>query len=501
MIVICTKCHAKFRMADERVGPRGAKVRCSRCKAVFVVAGREPEVQRPPPLPPPLPQASSAPALRPPGGEAAAALAADHVAGPDAADPFAGLGEDPFAPSSRSPDPFQTEGFTPLPRPAADPFAAAADPFATAGTTDPFEARATRGALAEGPYEFGARLPVTDLGDLLGPATPAPFPASPAPAAAPSAAAGLAALDHGLDGLALEDRTTPSPSPLLRGADGGIAGLDELSQAGPPGLDPDAFDFGGAAEDDLALGGEPDRAPLRAPVPRLAELGAHAREEPPSPPRREAWPRSPAVGARDGAATAAPSPAAPAGGRATGARGSRLRAAAVNAAALAALLVAALAFLVVWRSDGPLDASAFRPLAIVGTLRTAAPGPFAAQAIRSGLYEREKGPPLLFVRGEVVSRAPAPVAAVQVDVEIVREGRVIARGGAMAGAVPTPEELHRARDASALAALARASAARAPPQVRPGDTVPFLVTIGDHPADLSGAALRIALAGSEASVR
>ena len=37
MIVTCTKCQAKFRVADEKIGPRGAKVRCSKCQTVFLV--------------------------------------------------------------------------------------------------------------------------------------------------------------------------------------------------------------------------------------------------------------------------------------------------------------------------------------------------------------------------------------------------------------------------------------------------------------------------------
>ena len=37
MIVHCTSCQAKFRIADEKIGPRGAKARCSRCQTVFAV--------------------------------------------------------------------------------------------------------------------------------------------------------------------------------------------------------------------------------------------------------------------------------------------------------------------------------------------------------------------------------------------------------------------------------------------------------------------------------
>ena len=37
MIITCTSCQTRFRVADDRIGPKGARVRCSRCQALFVV--------------------------------------------------------------------------------------------------------------------------------------------------------------------------------------------------------------------------------------------------------------------------------------------------------------------------------------------------------------------------------------------------------------------------------------------------------------------------------
>ena len=42
MIVACSACNTRFRVADEKVGPRGARIKCSRCGQTFAVA--------PPPL-------------------------------------------------------------------------------------------------------------------------------------------------------------------------------------------------------------------------------------------------------------------------------------------------------------------------------------------------------------------------------------------------------------------------------------------------------------------
>jgi len=44
MVIECTACHARFKLADEKVKPGGTKVRCSKCKEVFTVM---------PPAPPP----------------------------------------------------------------------------------------------------------------------------------------------------------------------------------------------------------------------------------------------------------------------------------------------------------------------------------------------------------------------------------------------------------------------------------------------------------------
>lgn len=472
MIVICTNCQAKFRVPDDRIGPRGAKVRCSRCRTVFAIQAPAPAPAAPaaavdleprtpaqpfarpgPQRPPPLPSAraddpfASVLAAAPP---ASAAPAADPFAAP-ASDPFAAPVADPFAAPAREPDPFAGAD-------AADPFGA--DPFAAAAAP---AAPAARG------------LAVTDLSHLLGAAaSAAPAPELPAAGAPPPAAPSF---DDSPDGLALEERTTPTPL--------AAAAASDPFAAGPEAFDPGAFDLGGSAGS-LELAGPSPVAAEAAPAPEPARAPE---------PEPAASPAPPAPRPDRAAAAQPPAPEAPAvaGARFPGGRGSRVRSAIVNAVALAALLVVALAMIAVWRTDGPLEPAALRPAAILAALagRAGPAGPFAPQELRSGLYERERGPPLLFVRGKVLSRAPAPVAAVTVTVEIVRGAEVIARGEALAGAVPTPEELFLSADAAALAAVADAARTRAPEVVRPGDAVPFLVAIADHPADLQGAAVRV----------
>jgi predicted Zn finger-like uncharacterized protein len=482
MIVICTKCQAKFRVADDKIGPRGAKVRCSRCQNVIVVqretAGAAPEA-------PPNPFVAT-PVAR---------SAAPDDPGPPAFPPLAGpspvaTADDPFAPREKAPDPF-----------------ADADPFTPAAPDRP-------------------TLPVTDLSDLVGPqAAPPPAPARPAAVPPPLPTARAAAAleqaappqDDPFDltpsvqaaplpapeppparpessppdddgGLALEDRLTPPPmkvphpDPFALAGDAGSADPFADPFAAPAGepFDPGSFDYAP----------EPGEAPLA--TAREGAPGAAGPSEPgptaPAPPA-PAVPDRPdrAAGAGRGAPAVAPPERIP--------RGSRLRAIAVNAVALAALLLVALALLVVWRTEGSIDAVSLRPAAVLGILGGgAAKGPFVASELRGGVYERARGAPVLFVRGKAVSRAEAAVAAVKVTVEVVRGGEVLARGEAIAGAVPTPEELHSAADDAALSAVAAGARARAPTEVRPGDAVPFLVALGSAPPDLDGATMRLTLA-------
>src|SRR6266540_4444960 len=137
MIVICTKCQAKFRVADEKIGPRGAKVRCSRCQTVFLV---HPDLG----TVPSLDTASSNTA--PP-----AAPAVDLEAHTGAV--RAPRSENPFIESAGAP---AWNTAVPTPAPAADPFASPpppTDPFAAAGHrpagADPFaEAEGSRATLA-----------------------------------------------------------------------------------------------------------------------------------------------------------------------------------------------------------------------------------------------------------------------------------------------------------------------------------------------------------------
>lgn len=569
MIILCTRCQARFRVADERIGPRGAKVRCSKCGNVFAVhrpagvaragataparpvpaprerapapapardaaaASRTVEIElearteshpraavasAAPPIPPPAPAvvddpfASMRTAAQPVDPFAMAAPTADPFAASAAADPFAPRplpSDDPFAPVA-APFAPPAPASEPEPVPAAPAPAAAPSPFGEAGLGDPFVAAVVPRDAGRSPG------PMPDLGDLLGAsAAAAPAVEPPPPAelgldldrggAAPSFAGGLSlepaggagglALDAGAAGLAPASGggfpfEPPVPAARGFGADApgatgfGGSGL-ELDTGVPSGLELDAPSPAGVAAPDATLafdGALPalhpaGGTPPPSPVP--------PRAEPPAPPARPPAPAEPR------AAEASPSPVRPA----------RLRAVAVNAISLAALLVVALAIVVMWRGGGV--GAALRSTSLLDAIRgaPAAAAPFAPLEVSSGLYDRADGPPLLYVKGRIVSHAGAPVPGVRVQVEIVRRGAVVARGEALAGALPSPEDLYAVGDAADLARRAAEWARRAPAAVRPGEAVPFVVAIADAPADLGGAIVRVVAAPSGGASR
>ena len=437
MIVVCTSCQAKFRIPDEKVGPKGAKVRCSKCKTVFVVK-REP--------------AAPSPAAPPDAGPFAAAAPS-----PVEADPFAAA-TDPFAPGASS---------QPLAPPQGDPFAeAAAAPGETTAThlpvTDLSDLAGVRGATGGGPTALAPPLP---------PARPPPIPDLALAAQVPSAA----------------PPPLPVAAPPFLGGDAGLS-LEESSSAGTQ--IPGASDFAGfdplesqlapdAGESGLELGGDLFQAAPPEP-PTSPEITTEVSEpEPPRPPRTAHAARPPAAAVRPSAVddSAAPEPVADMG------RG-RLRALLVNSFSLVALLLVTVGLLMLSRGEGTLARR------FLGR-GEGAPAPVVAAHVTNGLYETAHGRKLLFVRGTVRSQSPAPLGPVVVRAEVVLGDQVVARAEGIAGAVPTPEELAAITGQEDAERLRAALAPRSRREIRPGESVPFLITFTDYPPDLGEATFRV----------
>ena len=66
MVAGCPKCSARYRVDPERIGPEGAKLRCTKCSAVFLI--RAPQAVAPAPVQAPVPVQTRV-ALAPPSEE------------------------------------------------------------------------------------------------------------------------------------------------------------------------------------------------------------------------------------------------------------------------------------------------------------------------------------------------------------------------------------------------------------------------------------------------
>ncbi|HZZ83084.1 MAG TPA: zinc-ribbon domain-containing protein [Anaeromyxobacteraceae bacterium] len=427
MIATCNACQSRFRVADDKVGPRGVKVRCSKCQTVFLVL----------PAPP-------APAVDPFAG-------ADPFAAADAAprvDPFAAppapAAADPFAPrpptsaparAAPEADPFAALPPQPPPPPApvraapeADPFAAPhpldLQPPAGAAPADPFSAPEPLGLEAPEPRPAPASLEhagATSLSDLLGPGSPE------------SARPGSSA---------------PFDADFSEGELGGQAPAAEVS---------------GLELDLPALAAPPPPAPARAAP--AAEPAARA----------DAPAAAPAVSA--GRAPAPPAEAAPAAPAQ-----SRVRAVAINVLSLAALLGVAVGFFMFWRGEGRVDLGLLFQRDDATPVSAAGQPLIVAARVTNGVYETAHGKSLRFVRGEV-QRHEGSGGPIKVKVALLDGERVAAEVEGLAGAVPTPEELYDIGSAADTEKLLGRIASRAPARASAGEWLSFLVPLADAPAD------------------
>lgn len=230
MIVQCTSCRARFRVAEEKVPERGAKMRCTKCSHVFKVT--RPETER-----------------REDSGEASGGTPPQLAPAPLPASPLTPLPGLPTPPPYFSPAPLPT---VPLPGSAE----------VTAG--------GRRKAIANPPASYsltyGAATPRLDEppprvelspgpGRTPGPRT-APLPAAPGGAPFPGAP---------FPGAPLPGAPLPG-APLPGAPRAGASGAAAPFPAAPP--SPGAFDPGLDAALDAAMAGAP------FPVDPFAELAA-----------------------------------------------------------------------------------------------------------------------------------------------------------------------------------------------------------------------------------
>jgi predicted Zn finger-like uncharacterized protein len=298
MIIQCAACQHRFKVADEKVSERGVRVRCTRCKSVFVVrreakgADATPAQGGPPPLGAALSAAQGAPARVARAGPSPGPQTSptDLIsAGPSAYRP-------PSAPSPRpqvgapQPDLF---GLVPAARSALsspEPLGAPSDPLVNVALArPPLGLKPNPLPLPPSPYGGlapAARPPSGSGGGPLSMTAADPF-AVLAPSVHPPAKTGaLAPSPHPFD-LALAARpessalaATPDPGldlalPAL--PDEGAGSLAAGGASAAPAPDPFALGFAGPKSSPnpaspLDQGPDPFGLPASPPAPRAGPL-------------------------------------------------------------------------------------------------------------------------------------------------------------------------------------------------------------------------------------
>ncbi len=462
MIVACTSCGTRFRVADGKIGPRGARIHCARCGTFFQVAGPRPEpiAAEVPPAPEPVPVAADAP----PSGEAHLPPHSDVLAAPE-----------PPGAHPPSTEPTGTGGWptgvlevaagAPAEPGSNTGLSLAADPFAAFAAQEPGPPPAPQAPPFPEPSlsddRFLDGLPVTDLSALERTGA-VPVPPSPPPGSAPEPDVQLE-VD---DGLSLEERA-PAPTPGREGA----GRWSEPEASRPIEVGPDGFQ-----EVDLA----------RAEVP--ADPGFETVEDGPTRQVGAVLPATPPAGATDqpvagGGAVPADDPAVATIPESTDLVASprridpaRARALTMNVVSLAALLVVTLGIVLWWRGDG------------LGSLLRWPRGGHADLELgdlRGAVYEGTPGNSLVVVRGTLRATHEPIAGPVAVRVVLERAGVPIAAATAVAGAVPSVEDLATARTAGDLDHLRGRLAPGATPRIVPGTDVPFLAVLPVPDGDLA----------------
>jgi len=548
MIVTCPQCQTRFRIPDDKVTPKGVKVRCTRCRHTFRVsrplepdaaAAADPFAQFGPP------DALSELDKTPARGTPAAALGVQvEPGGPPASDDFDVDVEAPEARRAVMPPRDPEWSYAPPPRPPEPPVLAPAPPdlrdaHARTPTTPlartPAPQRAGHEALPEemapppeeppdggrleldtgspesswqGSLEGGLDLPPPsaaselDFGDLN-----LDGPIVPPPAAPPS--------DRALDFDSLESRPPITPAAAA-------AAADEPGEPFPPPPPPvphtpvpvktptgELFGRSATPLDEEPFPGGPGRGEENAGErAALFEMPEPARAEEPAAPTSlladvpdaapEAPPPTPSVSLPPVAATPIGRISRPPTGTAVLGleerrelgRARRVSGTVVNIGVAALLVLVLAAVGNVYVNEGRLDWAALSPARWASLF--VPPSGIVTRDVSNGLYETRGGRPLAYVRGRVENRGDRP-GQVRVRAEIWDGSQLLGASEGLAGAVPTPEDLVEAGTRQDVEAL-RVRLEQSAPAVAPGKGTDFVLLFDEPPTELTGLRLKVSAA-------
>jgi hypothetical protein len=171
-------------------------------------------------------------------------------------------------------------------------------------------------------------------------------------------------------------------------------------------------------------------------------------------------------------------------------RARKITALIANLVVASVLVVACAAVGRVYLREGRVDLSVLSPDHL-RTLVVPSPRPLVALDVTNALYDTKAGRPLFIVRGEAENRTGA-ATRIRVRAALFDGSQRVRSAEALAGALPTPEELFAVGDSEAAKALSQRLDAAATP-VAPGAKVPFLVMFQEYPADLGSFRLEVTL--------
>ena len=107
-----------------------------------------------------------------------------------------------------------------------------------------------------------------------------------------------------------------------------------------------------------------------------------------------------------------------------------------------------------------------------------------ATKVVSGLYDTGSGKPVFYVRGNVENRGRKTHGPVRVVAELLGDRGADAKAEALAGAVPSPEEVYALRSVADAEKLQRTlQGVDTERRLLPGKSLPFFAVIADPPAD------------------
>ncbi len=514
MVVQCTSCQAKFRIADDKVTERGVRVRCTSCKNVFQVkkpgaaaaagpgpgstmelsaldaaalARPGPKAQPPGPGRPPAgpvrpatgparpasgPVRAGAPAPgRPPARPTAtaaprAAAAANGVRRLEADDLF-GMseltGDSPLAiePAAPPRPPPQSKAPAPRAAPAAKPAVAAARPIPSFDDIDleVDDVPPVRPAPAPAPARRNQPSPL-QRPPVQAAAMPVPLPSAAQPPPAPT-----------LDPFELAIAATPPPLPE-----------DLFEDPAPPPPEPEPASEPDDARVKLGAFKTQLKDPFEGMNLGIEGTGAIELSTAAAAPKKE---KPPAV---EKAAPPLPEPVpeeAPVPYSASRE---------LVSSALTGLVGAALALAVV-------IGAAFSDDSGSGWLGFGGGSDIVAPRVASGLYDTVAGKPVFYIRGRVENHSRKVRGPVRVIAELVADSGTAAHAESIAGAEPTAEDVFSLKSAAEAEKLNRSlDQSEVERRVAPGASLPFFAVIAEPPADLERHKLHVRLESVDAWV-